>query len=142
MSDRGIELAGDERWTTADGVAFRFVDEPDVGDLYNFCPRDGAAPGGPRGIRVEGSRVFVSFDGVEIALRLSQRHDEPFIRVGGEIRNQDIRRELEPLAARVSFAWIRKAAARVDELAEFVRRNIQKTIALDALIMELRALAQ
>ncbi len=59
-----------------------------------------------------------------------------------EIRNQDIRRELEPLAARVSFGWLRKAAARVDELAEFVRRNIQKGIALDALIMELRALAQ
>ena len=60
----------------------------------------------------------------------------------GEIRNQDIRRELEPLAARVSFAWIRKAAGRVDELVEFVRRNIQKSIALDALIVELRGLAQ
>ena len=27
----------------------------------------------------------------------------------GEIRNQDIRRELEALAAKVQFAWIRKA---------------------------------
>jgi len=60
----------------------------------------------------------------------------------GEIRNQDIRVELEPLAARVSFAWLRKASARLDELVEFTRRNIQKSIALDALIMELRALAQ
>jgi DNA polymerase-3 subunit delta' len=60
----------------------------------------------------------------------------------GEIRNQDIRRELEPLASRVSFTWIRKASARLDELVEFTRRNIQKSIALDALIMELRALAQ
>jgi DNA polymerase-3 subunit delta' len=56
----------------------------------------------------------------------------------GEIRNEDIRRELEPLAARVEFAWLRKAVAQVDEILELVRRNIQKTIALDALIVELR----
>jgi DNA polymerase-3 subunit delta' len=57
---------------------------------------------------------------------------------GGAIRNQDIRRELEPLAAKLEFAWIRKAISRVDEIVEFLRRNIQKTIALDALIVELR----
>lgn len=56
----------------------------------------------------------------------------------GEIRNQDIRRDLEPLAAKLEFAWIRKAVARVDEIAQLIRRNIQKTIALDALIMDLR----
>lgn len=57
----------------------------------------------------------------------------------GEIRNQDIRRDLEALAAKIEFAWIRKAVARIDEIAQLIRRNIQKTIALDALIMELRA---
>jgi DNA polymerase III subunit delta' len=58
---------------------------------------------------------------------------------GSEIRNQDIRRDLEALAAKVQFAWIRKAVKRVDEIAELIRRNIQKTIALDALIIELRS---
>ncbi len=57
---------------------------------------------------------------------------------GGEIHNQDIRRELEILAAKLEFPWIRKAVRQVDEIAELVRRNIQKTIALDALIVELR----
>ena len=57
---------------------------------------------------------------------------------GGPIRNQDIRRELEPLAARVEFAWLRQAVAKVDEILQLVRRNIQKNIALDALIVELR----
>lgn len=57
---------------------------------------------------------------------------------GGEIRNVDLRREMEPLARKVSFPWIRAAVKRVDELAELLRRNIQKTIALDALILELR----
>ncbi len=57
----------------------------------------------------------------------------------GEIRNQDIRGDLEALAGKLEFAWIRKAVVRVDEIAQFVRRNIQKTIALDSLIIELRA---
>jgi len=46
---------------------------------------------------------------------------------------------LEALAAKADFAWLRKAVTRVDEIAQLVRRNIQKTIALDALIMELQA---
>jgi DNA polymerase-3 subunit delta' len=57
---------------------------------------------------------------------------------GGEIRNRDLRQELEAVAQRVSFVWIRRAVKKVDEVAELVRRNIQKTIALDAIIMELR----
>ena len=58
---------------------------------------------------------------------------------GGEIRNQDMRRELDARgAAACRFAWIRRAVGKVDELVEFIRRNIQKTIALDALIVELR----
>jgi len=57
---------------------------------------------------------------------------------GGEIRNEDIRRDLETLAAKLEFAWIRKAVTKVDEIAEFIRRNIQRTIALDSLVIELR----
>ena len=62
------------------------------------------------------------------------------LREGGqEIRNQDIRRELEVLAGSVEFAWIRRAVAQVDEIARLLRRNIQKSIALDSLIVTLRA---
>ena len=57
----------------------------------------------------------------------------------GEIRNQDIRRELETLAPGIEFAWIRKAVVKVDEIAGLIRRNIQKGIALDSLIVELRS---
>jgi DNA polymerase-3 subunit delta' len=59
----------------------------------------------------------------------------------GEIRNIDIRKELEALASRVSFDWIRAAVKKVDDLSELIRRNIQKNIALDALVVELRRLA-
>ena len=54
------------------------------------------------------------------------------------LRNADAQRELEPLAARVSFEWLRKAALRVDELVDLGRRNIQKPIALDAFAVALR----
>jgi DNA polymerase III subunit delta' len=54
------------------------------------------------------------------------------------IRNQDLRQPLETLAGRVSFDWLRAAVARVDEMVRLVRRNIQKSLALDALAVELR----
>ncbi len=57
----------------------------------------------------------------------------------GDIRNLDIRRDLEAVAGKVPFAWLRKAVAQVDEIARLIRRNIQKTIALDSLIVALRA---
>lgn len=55
-----------------------------------------------------------------------------------EIRNGDIEGELRSLAAKVSFEWIREAVKKTDELMELVRRNIQKSIALDALAVDLR----
>jgi DNA polymerase III subunit delta' len=55
------------------------------------------------------------------------------------IRNEDIRAQLQPLARKVSFEWLQAATARVDELITLVRRNIQKSIALDAFAAELRA---
>jgi DNA polymerase III subunit delta' len=58
---------------------------------------------------------------------------------GGAIRNDDARPKLEALAKQVSFPWIRTAVKKVDDLADLLRRNIQKTIALDDLILELRA---
>ena len=57
----------------------------------------------------------------------------------GSLRNEDARAKLEAIAKKLSFSWIRTAVKKVDELAELLRRNIQKTIALDDLILELRA---
>ena len=57
---------------------------------------------------------------------------------GGAVRNEDLRAELEAVARKVSFGWIRAAVQKVDDLAGLIRRNIQKSIALDALIVDLR----
>jgi DNA polymerase-3 subunit delta' len=57
-----------------------------------------------------------------------------------DIRNSDLRGELQTLASGISLAWIRAAVHRCDELSMLVRRNIQKSIALDALAISLRSL--
>jgi DNA polymerase-3 subunit delta' len=54
------------------------------------------------------------------------------------IRNRDAQERIAAIAARVQFAWIEQAVRAVDELSLMVRRNIQKIIALDAVIMNLR----
>ena len=55
-----------------------------------------------------------------------------------QIRNIDVRDQLAPLAEKVGFDWIRAAVKRVDEIMHLLRRNIQKSIALDALVLDLR----
>jgi DNA polymerase III subunit delta' len=56
-----------------------------------------------------------------------------------EVRNQDVAGELRAMAAKVSFEWLRAAVERVDELVELARRNIQKSLALDAFAVQLRS---
>jgi DNA polymerase III subunit delta' len=56
---------------------------------------------------------------------------------GAAIRNVDLRGELTELAGRVSLKWIIRAVKSVDEIAALLRRNIQKSIALDGLLMEM-----
>jgi len=57
------------------------------------------------------------------------------------IRNRDLTDRLVKLGNVVSFEWLDAAVRKVDELSGLVRRNIQKSIALDAFAMELRRLS-
>ncbi len=57
----------------------------------------------------------------------------------GAIRNIDIRPALTQIAQTVSFDWLRTAVLKTDGLMRQLRRNIQKSIALDALVLELRS---
>jgi DNA polymerase-3 subunit delta' len=56
----------------------------------------------------------------------------------GPVRNRDIQARIGKIAGAVSFSWIERATLQIDELLVMVRRNIQKTAALDALILNLR----
>lgn len=55
-----------------------------------------------------------------------------------KIRNRDVIADLRKIAGAVRFEWLRTAVKKVDDLYELVKRNIQKSIALDALAVELR----
>lgn len=57
---------------------------------------------------------------------------------GAPLKNFDIQRELEMLARGVEFEWIRRAVHKTDELLDLLRRNIQRGIALDAWVIELK----
>jgi alpha-mannosidase len=85
-----IELReGDDGAIVADGIELVFLDEPDVGDLYNFCyaTRDQVA-WGPAETHVDGDVVRAWFDGgLEVEMRGTRRLGEPFIRLDGTIRN-------------------------------------------------------
>jgi DNA polymerase-3 subunit delta' len=61
---------------------------------------------------------------------------------GASIRNSDVKKELGLIANAVSFEWLVKATARLDELAEMLRRNIQKSIALDSFAVEMTQCVQ
>jgi DNA polymerase-3 subunit delta' len=68
--------------------------------------------------------------------------DVTVLREGGTaIRNFDLRSDLGVLAEKVSRAWIINAVKSVDEIVDLVRRNIQKAIAFDGLLMQMRARA-
>ncbi len=57
------------------------------------------------------------------------------------IRNRDLSRELSAISANFSAAHVLAAVRAVDELVPLVRRNIQKIVALDHLILELQGQA-
>lgn len=57
------------------------------------------------------------------------------------VRNQDISKQLTAIAGRVNMRWIEQAVGQIDRLNIMVRRNIQKMIALDAIVMTLRNLS-
>ena len=59
----------------------------------------------------------------------------------GTVRNTDLQDSLAGLAASLRFEWMRMAVNKTDELISLLRRNIQKSIALDALVLELRGVA-
>lgn len=78
----------DDGWVGVDGLAFTLRDEPDVGDLYNFCyAEQGQTAAFPDEMRVEGNRVLARFATCEVAISLRRRGGERFVRLEGAIGN-------------------------------------------------------
>jgi alpha-mannosidase len=78
-------------WVTSGGIAFTLRDEPDVGDLYNFCfEEQGHQVLSPRwSVATEGNEARAHFDeGLSVRMHVAQREGEPFVRLSGEIDNR------------------------------------------------------
>jgi alpha-mannosidase len=83
-----VEPTVEDGWILADGLAFTFRDEPDVGDLYNYCYAEtGQMAAFPDEIRVEGPTVVATFPTCEVAVRLRKRAGERFLRLEGVVDN-------------------------------------------------------
>jgi alpha-mannosidase len=85
-----IELReGRDGAIVADGVELVLLDEPDVGDLYNFCyAAPGQVPWVPAEVHIDGDTVRAWFDDrLEVEMRITRREDQPFLRLEGTTRN-------------------------------------------------------
>jgi alpha-mannosidase len=83
-----VELVPRSDGFAVDGIAIRLLDEPDVGDLYNYCwAEEGQVPTPPDRVGVEGSRFEVEWDGLRVEGRVTRQEDES-IRIEGVIHNE------------------------------------------------------
>jgi len=81
-----VELRADGEWLEAGGVRYRLLDEPDVGDLYNFCPADHAFPMGPLSVKIDGRHAELSF-GRDLSIRLTMGVVDHTVRIAGVVRS-------------------------------------------------------
>jgi alpha-mannosidase len=75
----------------AGGIAFTLRDEPDVGDLYNFCyAEEGQRARMPAWTvdRAEGLAEAVFDEGLHVRIRIARKEGEPLVRLSGEIDNR------------------------------------------------------
>jgi len=88
-ADVVLEALPDGSGVLADGVALRFFDEPDVGDLYTFCPEAlRQTPGAAGSLTIRGHEMIAAWDRLLLLARVTRRADEPFLRLEGVIRNE------------------------------------------------------
>jgi Glycosyl hydrolases family 38 N-terminal domain/Alpha mannosidase middle domain len=89
LSALALEPLADGSGVSVDGRALRLFDEPDVGDLYTWCPADGEhrrSP--PTVVAVDGHAFEAEWEGLRVDVRVSRRADEPFFRLHGIVQNE------------------------------------------------------
>ncbi len=83
-----VDIAAHGDGFTVGGLQVRLLDEPDVGDLYNFCyDQPDQVPSPPGSIEIRGDAIAAAWDRLVVDARVTRRQDEPFFRFDGVIRN-------------------------------------------------------
>jgi hypothetical protein len=84
-----VELTDVTGGIDVEGVQVRFLDEPDVGDLYNFCRAEkGQVPSPPDRVFVDGDGFEAAWDGLRVAGRVTRRSGDEVLRIEGAIHNE------------------------------------------------------
>jgi Glycosyl hydrolases family 38 N-terminal domain/Alpha mannosidase middle domain len=83
-----VELEPVDGGVSADGIEIRLFDEPDVGDLYTWCPMDeDAQPVPPSAVSTDGA-FYSRWDGLRAVILVRRRADDPFLRLDGIVQNE------------------------------------------------------
>ena len=89
VSEQPVAVEATEEGFVAYGIRIGLFDEPDVGDLYNYCGEEpGQVPAAPERIDVRGNEVVASWPGMKVTVLVERRDDEPFLRLEGTIDNE------------------------------------------------------
>jgi hypothetical protein len=71
-----------------DGTRIYLTVEDDDGDLFTFCPPEGAEPLAPSSVEVgDDGSAPISFDGVTVSVRATRRPDDRFTRLSLQVEN-------------------------------------------------------
>jgi alpha-mannosidase len=70
-----------------DELTLRFFDEPDLGDLYTFCPDQGRIPSPPAAVTVDEDRFEVGWDRLRLVAS-ALRNDDGVLAIEGVIQNE------------------------------------------------------
>jgi alpha-mannosidase len=88
-TDVWVEISERDDGIAIGGMDVRLLDEPDVGDLYNFCySQPDQIPSPPASIEIKGHEVVATWERLLVHVRVTRREGEPFVRLDGVIRNE------------------------------------------------------
>jgi alpha-mannosidase len=113
-----IEFEPVDVGVSADGVEIRLFDDPDVGDLYNWCPAEwDQRPTPPSSVSTDAHGFIANWDGLQVATSLQRLANEQYLRLEVTVRNQRPDHRLR-LHVRLPNATDRAVAGSPFELVE------------------------
>ncbi|MGH2539872.1 MAG: hypothetical protein ACRDGK_05080 [Actinomycetota bacterium] len=84
-----VALQATERGIVVDGVPIAVLDEPDVGDLYNYCGAEpDQVPSPPERVELAEHEAVATWPGLRVAVHVTRRAEEPFLRLEASIHNE------------------------------------------------------
>jgi alpha-mannosidase len=84
-----IELEPLDGGVVAGGVEIRLLDDPDVGDLYTWCPaEEGQRPTTPSSVSIDADGFIANWDGLRVVGRVRRAAGEDFLRLDATAYNE------------------------------------------------------